>query len=207
MQQRTNKCVSSVCVEVTQKEETEQYVHYWHLEDLLLFPSNPGGMVVVDRWWELLEKGEHSSSRSDFSVADGLSKWALIESGVFVGLFFLVVFLSDSNLRNRFHFWDRAREKFGSELTLERPDSAFLVASGKLSFVNLLWPLYYLVCVILTANQFWNAMEEFLIIVFLLCVCVCVSIGRYECAYVLDDGYTDETGKWDEKYWPDTHCI
>lgn len=59
-----------------------------------------------------------------------------------------------------------------------------LVASGRLSFVNLLWPLYYLVCLInskptLKCN---GTVPDHCI--FTVCVCVCVSIGKYECVYV-----------------------
>ena len=86
-----------------------------------------------------------------------------------------------------------------------RLNSAFLVASGRLSFVNVLWPLYYLVCIILKANQLWNATEELLIIVFLLCgcvrvcVCVCVSIDRYDGVCVCKMMVTwMEHGKWDQ---------
>lgn len=63
-----------------------------------------------------------------------------------MGLFFSVVFLSDIELRNEgkttglsiFISETKPEESVDSQLMLERPDRAFLVASGRLSFVNLL---------------------------------------------------------------------
>lgn len=78
-----------------------------------------------------------------------------------MGLFFSVDVLSDVSLKNEgkttglsiFISETKPEKSVDSELMLEGHDSAFLVASGRLSFVNLLCPLYYLVCIILTANQ------------------------------------------------------
>lgn len=106
------------------------------------------------------------TGRRDFSISDWwnrnpASRMLLNPALDFVGLFFSVVFLSNIKVEGwrkkqlvfPFSFVRRSQKPVWIPSWRWRGlTMLFLVASGRLSFVNLLWPLYYLVCIILTAN-------------------------------------------------------
>lgn len=127
--------------------------------------------LSIKSWWSHQQKVRASKMKSDFSIATCWYEWGLI--------WFVAVFLCSSPLEYQPVEWrgmialsisifDKATGKCASCL--------FLIALGKLSFVNLLWLLNYLVCIILTGN-FEMQRKSFLIILVLLCVCVCLFLS------------------------------
>lgn len=166
MQPRVDTLVSPVCTEVTRKEETEHCVHLWHLEDMLLFPLRPGAAVLTDTWW--WERGKKELSQEEETFLFQTDGTEIQPQGCYWTPLWILWDCFSQLFSSQISKWrDEGKKQLVFPFSFVRRSQKpvwipswrwrgltmlFLVASGRLSFVNLLWPLYYLVCIILTAN-------------------------------------------------------